>query len=41
MKQVPEQLTKPYNSESVEKELYSMWEESGYFNPDNSIGVKD
>jgi valyl-tRNA synthetase len=35
MKQVPLQLTKPFNAEAVEKELYDMWEKSGYFNPDN------
>lgn len=28
-------LTKPFNAESVEKSIYSMWEESGFFNPDN------
>jgi valyl-tRNA synthetase len=38
MKQVPEALTKPFNAESVESSLYSMWEESGYFNPDNLPG---
>jgi valyl-tRNA synthetase len=38
MKQVPEQLTKPFNAETVEKELYEMWEKSGYFNPDNLPG---
>lgn len=38
MKQVPEQLTKPFNAEAVEKELYEMWEKSGYFNPDNLPG---
>ncbi len=36
MKEVPVQLTKPYDATSVEVELYSMWEKSGYFNPDNS-----
>lgn len=35
MKQVPEQLTKPYDAGSVEKELYDLWEKSGFFNPDN------
>lgn len=35
MKQVPEKLLKPYDASQVEKELYSMWEKSGYFNPDN------
>lgn len=40
MKQVPEQLTKPFNAEAVEAELYEMWEKSGYFNPDNLPGVR-
>ena len=40
MKTVPEQLTKPFNAEAVEKELYEMWEKSGYFNPDNLPGVR-
>ncbi len=40
MKQVPEQLTKPFNAEAVEKELYEMWEKSGYFNPDNLPGER-
>lgn len=34
MKQVPEQLTKPFNAESVETRLYEAWEHTGYFNPD-------
>ncbi|MDB5260661.1 MAG: valS [Candidatus Nomurabacteria bacterium] len=40
MKQLPEQLTKPYNPQSVETELYKTWEESGYFNPDNLPGER-
>ena len=40
MKIVPEQLTKPFNSESVESELYTMWEKSGYFNPDTLPGER-
>jgi valyl-tRNA synthetase len=40
MKQVPEQLTKPFNAEAVEAELYEIWEKSGYFNPDNLPGVR-
>ncbi len=35
MKQVPESLTKPFDAASVEASLYSTWEASGYFNPDN------
>ncbi len=40
MQQVPENLTKPFNAESVESSIYSMWEESGYFNPDNLPGLR-
>lgn len=35
MKQVPEQLTKPFDASAVEAPIYKEWEESGYFNPDN------
>lgn len=38
MKQIPEQLLKPYNPTAVEAPLYKEWEESGYFNPDNLPG---
>jgi valyl-tRNA synthetase len=38
MKQLPEQLTKPFDAQSVESSLYKMWEDSGYFNPDNLPG---
>lgn len=38
MKQVPEQLTKPFDAASVEASLYEIWEKSGYFNPDNLPG---
>lgn len=38
MKQVPEQLTKPFDAASVEASLYETWEKSGYFNPDNLPG---
>lgn len=40
MKSIPESLTKPFNAESVETSLYTMWEESGYFNPDNLPGER-
>lgn len=33
--QVPEIFLKPYNPEEHEKRIYKMWEESGFFNPDN------
>ncbi len=34
------ELMKPFDAEKVEKALYDMWEESGYFNPDNLPGVR-
>lgn len=34
MKTVPESLLKPFDAKFVEAELYKMWEDSGYFNPD-------
>jgi valyl-tRNA synthetase len=40
MKQVPEQLNKPFNAETVESSLYDMWEKSGYFNPNNLPGER-
>jgi valyl-tRNA synthetase len=40
MKQLPVELTKPYNPQSVETELYTTWEASGYFNPDNLPGER-
>jgi valyl-tRNA synthetase len=40
MKQVPESLTKPFKAEEVESSIYTMWEKSGYFNPDNLPGTR-
>jgi valyl-tRNA synthetase len=40
MKQVPEQLLKPYDAQAVEPALYEVWEKSGYFNPDNLPGER-
>jgi len=34
---VNEKLRKPYNPSETEDRLYKLWEESGYFNPDNCI----
>src|SRR3989338_2434238 len=34
---VNEKLRKPYNPNETEDRLYKLWEESGYFNPDNCI----
>src|SRR5258708_5562378 len=30
-----EKLLKPYNPANTESRIYKLWEESGYFNPDN------
>lgn len=40
MKQLPEQLTKPFDAKAVEPSLYEMWTKSGYFNPDNLPGER-
>lgn len=32
---IPEKFLKPYDPAASEERLYKMWEESGYFNPDN------
>src|SRR3989344_9117730 len=32
---VPEKLLKPYNPAETEERIYKLWEESGFFNPDN------
>ncbi len=33
--EIPEKLKKPYSPKETEGVIYKMWEESGYFNPDN------
>src|SRR3989344_3746151 len=30
-----EKLTKPYDAKNTEARIYKLWEESGFFNPDN------
>jgi len=35
MDDIPEKLTKPYEPLSTESRIYKLWEESGFFNPDN------
>ena len=35
MSNIPEKFTKPYDSNATEGPIYKLWEESGYFNPDN------
>ena len=34
-KNIPEKFLKPYNSQETESKIYKLWEDSGYFNPDN------
>lgn len=35
MADFPEKLNKPYDPDSTEGRIYQLWEESGFFNPDN------
>jgi valyl-tRNA synthetase len=35
MKEIREELKKPYNAQTAEKNIYKTWEDSGYFNPNN------
>jgi len=35
-----EELTKTYNAAEVEGKIYKLWEESGFFNPDNLPGER-
>lgn len=35
MAEIPEKLTKPYEPANTEAHIYKLWEESGFFNPDN------
>ncbi len=37
MNNLPEKFTKPYDAATTEDRIYTMWEESGYFNPDICI----
>jgi valyl-tRNA synthetase len=37
-KELPEKLLKPYNPKDTEDRIYKIWEESGFFNPDNLPG---
>ena len=32
-----EKLNKPYNPQSTEDRIYKLWEDSGFFNPDECI----
>jgi len=35
MTDIPDKLTKPYEPANTEARIYKLWEESGFFNPDN------
>lgn len=37
---MPSELPKTYNSKEVEDKIYKIWEESGFFNPDNLPGKR-
>jgi len=37
---IPELFLKPYDPSEHEKNIYKLWEESGYFNPDNLPGER-
>ncbi|MBX2866694.1 valine--tRNA ligase [Candidatus Kaiserbacteria bacterium] len=41
--QIPDIFLSPYDSEANEKDVYALWEKSGYFNPDTCVekGVTD
>ena len=32
-----EKLLKPYDPQATEEKIYRLWEESGFFNPDNCV----
>lgn len=38
---IPEIFLSPYNPQEHEKMIYKLWEESGYFNPDNLPGERN
>ncbi|MCD5381514.1 MAG: valine--tRNA ligase [Candidatus Pacebacteria bacterium] len=38
---IPEVFLKPYDPSQHETNIYKLWEESGYFNPDNLPGERD
>ncbi len=35
---IPEKFLKPYDPQATETRIYKLWEDSGYFNPDNLPG---
>lgn len=38
---IPDSFLKPYNPSETEREVYTKWEESGFFNPDNLPNAKE
>ena len=38
---VPEKFLKPYNPKDTEARIYKLWNESGFFNPDNLPGKRE
>ena len=38
---IPEVFLKPYDPQNHEEAIYKLWEESGYFNPDNLPGERN
>ena len=34
---IPDKFLKPYDPQTTEKDIYKLWEESGFFNPDTCI----
>ena len=38
--QIDEKLLKPYNPKETEERIYKLWEDSGFFNPDNLPGER-
>ncbi|MFH0818433.1 MAG: valine--tRNA ligase [Patescibacteria group bacterium] len=38
---MPKEISKAYDANLVEKDIYQAWEESGFFNPDNLTDAKD
>lgn len=38
--EINEKLLKPYDPNNTEKRIYKLWEESGFFNPDNLPGER-
>jgi valyl-tRNA synthetase len=37
---LPEKLVHPYDPKNTEERVYKLWEESGFFNPDNLLGER-